>query len=175
MKLECEPWSLAGPIDQRCIDAIQNEYGFRFDTDFLVLLPGIHGGVPHQNAFAPPIGSARQIGRFVPIVDEHSLLNPPAEPFASEPSIDRRIYQSLDHILGRDSSAFFLGNRVRFVPFVALITNDIHPDTLDHTNCECDYVCFDTDSKPNSIVLFRGDDAGAECNRHEAADDDLDV
>jgi len=174
MNLRCDPNSLAGPVDERCLQAVQREYGFAFVPEFLSALPMLHGGVPVQPGFQTPLGASRSIGRFIPIVDDHSTLHGPFAPYPPDPSVDLRLFHSLEHILGRDSSALFFGYRVRFVPFAALVTNDIHPDALDHTNCECDFVCFDVDNS-HSIVLFRGNDAGNAYNRLVDLDDELDV
>ncbi len=158
--IECQTGSLAGPVDQRAIAALEDYRQFTFDSTYIAALPFIHGGIPVRQYLTTPSGKVVRIGRFLPIVDEHSTLTPPEQPSWETPGRDVRIDRSIETLIDQEGTScqcLFAGERL--IPFAALYAGHIHPDGMSLTSGDCDLLCFDHLVTPPAVVLWRADDA----------------
>lgn len=114
--LECDPDTLAGPIDERVVAELQRHY--RLDPAYLEQMAACHGGVPKVAVF--DVGSTqRKIGQFLTLLDRDSVLPPPKRPHFEDPDWDERVINGIPYLTQYEhatSRALFTD----LLPFAAL-------------------------------------------------------
>lgn len=146
--LQCEPNTLAGPMDQRVVAKLKG-----LDPAFVAHMESCHGGTPRIGAFNA--GSRRgQIGLFLTLLDNKSKLLPPPRPHFEDSSWDERVINSIWYLVQGEhatSRALFQG----LLPFAALQAGMC----LDRAYV--DLLCFDNrnNRSPPPVVLWDANSA----------------
>lgn len=115
--LECDPRTLAGPVDPRVVAKISQQYPL--DPDYLACMEACHGGIPSIGAVE--FGSYQsQVGLFLTLLDEKSILPGPFRPHFEIRDMDKRVVNSISYLMDYEhmtSMALFDG----LVPFAATL------------------------------------------------------
>jgi|JI10StandDraft_1071094.scaffolds.fasta_scaffold23194_1 hypothetical protein len=141
--LQCNPDTLAGPIDVRVVAKIQRRYPL--DPAFLDQMATCHGGVPQIATFDVDF-TQWQIGQFLSLLDDESKLTPPKRPHFEQSAMDERVVNGISYLMDYEHStsrALFTG----LVPFAAL-DRDM---CLDRANVNL--MCFDYRNRPKTPTV----------------------
>ena len=128
--LQCDPQTLAGPIDERVVQKLRG-----LDPAFVAHMAECHGGRPQIGTF--DVGSDRyQIGLFLTLLDNKSELLPPTRPHFDDSRWDERVVNSIWYLTACEhatSRALFGG----LLPFAAVL------DGMCLDRAYVDLLCFD--------------------------------
>lgn len=168
--LQCDPATLAGPIDKRVVAEFTQQYPL--DAAYLQQLSTCHGGVPKIATFKVGRNNP-QIGQFLTLLDEKSKLPSPAQPHFENSEMDERVVNSVAYLLKYEhaTSRALFG---KLFPFASL-GRDMCLD-----RAYVDLLCFDyrDGNRTPPVVLWVADRANLarmtweDLPEEEAFDDD---
>ncbi|MCR9230148.1 MAG: hypothetical protein NXI29_03965 [bacterium] len=171
--ISCLPGTVL-PLDLRVIESVTQRSTFRLslDPDYLSALAGFHGGVPESPYLTSCGGDVRQIAWFVSYLDEDSTLSGPFEPAFYYMKNDLRVDdRSIPAIVNDEVCPYFGCERI--IPFAALITDGSMPLTLRLYTLDsypADSLCFETSTRPHTVVICDGQRAAEEAVRFDDGD-----
>ena len=145
INLPCDPYTLAGPIDYRVLDNLENKFG-TLDSEYTSFLKNYHGGVL-EGVLIRVSTKIHPIERFLTIVDEQTNLEGVFRPHFMDSRVDERVLDSIDYLVdGEHSTA-----RSLFGALVPFATTQAEMVLI---RAYVDLFCFDFRNKENpSIVL----------------------
>lgn len=128
--------------DQRVVRILEQGYGKRLDPAYLAFIEHLTSGVPPRQYVAAR-ATVHRIGRFLPLVDNYSELEPPFRRSWEFLARDVRIDWGVLTLIEEDGpSAWHLFGGERLLPFVALYRGSRHPDTLSLTGGDTNLLTF---------------------------------
>jgi hypothetical protein len=146
LDLQCKAHTLAGPIDDRVLDNMRENYPL--DDYFVQQFATCHGGVPTIGTFR--VGNKTEsIGRFLTLIDNESILEGPKRPHFEDGDTDERVVMGIPYLLyGEHQTSYALF--ADLMPFAALL------DEMRLTQCYVDLLCLDfrDPSKAPPVVLW---------------------
>lgn len=150
--LQCDPATLAGPVDRRVVERLNNRHPL--DADYLACIENCHGGVPKVCSLQTA-GIRCSIARFLTLVDDESELSEPFQPHFEDSGMDDRVVNSISYLRDYEHAT----SRALFglIPFAS--TRDGKKWCLDRASV--DLFCFDYRVRhvPPRIALWHADAA----------------
>ncbi|HWG43208.1 MAG TPA: hypothetical protein VN688_10515 [Gemmataceae bacterium] len=161
--------SLCGPIDMRVAEFVQSYRKHRLEPAYLEHARRYHGGVPGQQYFDAADGKTYRVGRFLTLVDEESVLKPPARPSWSNPGRDIRVDWSMLTLIDEEGpSARHLFYGEELLPFAALYSGPWHPDEMSLSDDNVNLLAFYYEGELSRVVVWLANEAATEFRRWEA-------
>jgi hypothetical protein len=117
--LACSPNTLAGPIDNRVVNALSKRYPL--DTDFLAYMAICHGGQPTIGTVKVN-GCPYRVAEFLTLLDGKSKLTGDFRPHFDQIQTDERVVKSISSLMNCEcntSRSLFSG----LLPFAATQTD----------------------------------------------------
>ncbi len=170
--LNYDPSNLCGPVDMRVVLFLEKYRGHKFDPSYLAHVQKWHGGIPGKPYFTAGGRKPDRIGRFLTLVDEKSVLEPPHRPSWEFPKQDIRIDWSVLTVIDQEGpSCLTLFSGEQLLPFAALFYGPHHPDGMGLTDGNVDLLCFfyEPGVRRPRVVLWLAHDALEERFRWDKA------